>query len=190
MNEPDISPELQDEYNTKYERAFDLLSKHAFIQGAGGRQPGPFGKKRIKEAISLLQRCLEIWRNSWAAMWGIGKAHQALGYHRTALGWFERALRIEESNPDIYREATIEGLNLGEAEKALTYAMKARELKPDDVGLQANLALALLLNKRGDEAKTEIQEACKKNPEDRVSKNVLALISDVLAGKKPYPDKI
>ncbi len=190
MKEPDISPELRDEYNKKYERAFDLLQKHVFIQGSGGNQPSFLGKKRIKDAISLLHRCLEIWRDSWAAMWGIGKAHQALGNHRTALGWFERAMRIEESNPDVYREATIEGLSLGEAEKALTYAKKASKLKPDDAGLQANLALALLLNKQGDEALTEIQEACKRNPKDHVNKNVLELISDVVTGKKPYPDRI
>jgi tetratricopeptide (TPR) repeat protein len=190
MKEPDISPELRDEYNKKYEKAFELLSEHAFIQGAGGRQPGPFGKKAIKEAISLLHRCLEIWRESWAAMWGVGKAHQALGNHRTALGWFERALKIEEGNPDVCREATIEGLSIGEAEKALTYAKKACALKPDDAGLHANCALALLLNKQGEAALSEINEVCKKNPEDHVSKNVRALISDVLSGKKPYPTKV
>lgn len=190
MQAPNISPELQKEYNSKYQKAFDLLSKHAFIQGAGRGKPGPFSKKAIKEAISLLHRCLEIWGESWAAMWGVGKAHQALSNHRTALGWFERALKIEESNPDVYREATIESLGIGEAEKALTYARKARELKPGDAGMQANLALALLLNKQGEEALIEIQEACKRNPDDHVSKNVLALISDVLSGKKPYPDKI
>jgi tetratricopeptide (TPR) repeat protein len=189
MKQPDISPELQNEYNSKYQKAFDILSQHVFTQGAS-RLPGPFAKKDIKKAISLLHRCLEIWRESWAAMWGVGKAHQALGNHRTALGWFERALRIEQDNPDVYREATIESLSTGEAEKALNYATKARELKPEDAGLQSNRALALLLNKRGEEALTAIQEVRTKKPDDQVSKNVFALISDVVSGKKPYPTKV
>jgi tetratricopeptide (TPR) repeat protein len=190
MKELNIRPELRDEYNRKYEIAFDLLRKYAFIQHSHTKQPNFLARKHIKEAVSLLQRCLEIWRDSWAAMWGIGKAHQALGNHLAALGWFERAMRIEESNPDIYREATIEALSLGEEEKALTYAKKALELKPDDDGLQANLALALLLNRKGEEALNEINEACTRNPKDNVSKNVLEFISDVVTGKKPYPERI
>jgi tetratricopeptide (TPR) repeat protein len=185
-----IPPELADEFNQNFGVAFDLLKQYAFIQGSGKGSPGFMGKKRLKEAITMFGRCLEIYRGSWQSMWGIGKAHQALGNHLTALGWFERALKREDGNPDIWREATIESLGLGEAEKALTYAKNARELKPDDAGLQANLALALLLNKQGDEALGKIKEACQKNPADPVNKNVLAFIQDVVSGKKPYPDKI
>jgi tetratricopeptide (TPR) repeat protein len=190
MTEPDISPELRDEFNRNYEAAFEILSRHIFIQGSGRTRVGPLGKKQIKEAILMLQRSVEIWRGSWQSMWGLGKAHQALGNHLSALRWFEKALKIEETNPDVWREATIESLNLGEAEKALTFARKARELKPDDPGLHANLALALVLNKQGEEAMKEIQEACRQNPNDPVSKNVMEFIRDIVSGRKPYPEKI
>lgn len=190
MSEPDINPVLRDEYNRNYTAAFDILSKHVFIQGSGRKSVGFLGKKQIKESITMLQRCVEIWRKSWQSMWGLGKAHQALGNHLSALRWFEKALKIEETNPDVWREATIESLNLGEAEKALIYAQKARELKPDDPGLRSNLALAFVLNKQGEEAMKEIKEACQQNPNDPVNKNVLTFITDIVAGKKPYPDKI
>lgn len=185
-----ISPELRDEFNQNFGIAFDLLKQYAFIQDASKGGPGFIGKKRLKEAVSGLQRCLEIHRNSWQSMWGMGKAHQALGNHLSALGWFERALKIEQTNPDLFREATIESLGLGEAEKALHYAQRTRELKSDDAGVQANLALALLLNKRGDDALNEIREACQRNPADPVNKNVLAFIQEIVSGRKPYPDRI
>ncbi len=188
MDIDDISPELRDEYNSKYKRAFDLLSKYAFIGGRG--RIGNRERKHIEETIPLFTRCIEIWRGSWSAMWGLGKAHQALGHHRTALGWFERALKIEEGNSDVFREASLEALSLGEAEKALSYAKKACDLAPDNTGLHANLALALLLNKQEEEALKKIQETCERDPKDTVSKNVMALISDVLDGKRPYPEKI
>lgn len=189
MNEAnDIAPELRDEFNQRFETAFDLLKKFAFIQGKGS--PGFTGRRRLKEAITMLQRCLEIYSGSWQSMWGLGKAQQALGDHLSALGWFERALELEKSNPDVFREATIESLGLGEVSRALHYAKKTRELKPDDAGVQANLALALLLNGRGAEALKAITEACQKSPGDPVSKNVLAFIQDVVSGKRPYPDKI
>jgi tetratricopeptide (TPR) repeat protein len=188
-NPDDISPELRDEYNFKFEKAFDILSNNVFIHGKT-RSPEFMGKKKIKEAISLLIRCVEIWGGSWNAMWGLGKAHQALGNHMTALGWFERALKIEESNPDVFREATIECLGLGKAEKALEYARKACDLKPEDAGLKSNLALALLLNKEGDDALLTIREACEMNPVDPVSKNVLTFITDVVSGNQPFPGKI
>jgi tetratricopeptide (TPR) repeat protein len=189
-NPDDISVDLRDEYNDKFEKAFDRLSKYALIHDSCKSAPGSSAKKHLKEAVLLLGRCVEIWRESWNAMWGLGKAHQALGNHRTALGWFERALKIEKNNPDVFREATIESLGLGSAETALAYARAACDLVPDNAGLQANLALALLLNKRGEEALSTIRKACEMCPDDPVNKSVLAFVTDVIAGKRPYPTKI
>ncbi len=186
----DLSPELRDRYNSNYEQAFGILKQYAFVQGSGRRTIGFFGKKKLREAVQLLSRCLEIWRDSWNAMWGLGKAHQALGNHLTALGWFERALVIKSDHPDIYREATIESLRLGNADKALNYARTACELVPEDAGLQANLALSLLLDKKGEEALLVIKEACHRAPNDPVNTHVLAFIEDVVTGKRQYPDKI
>jgi tetratricopeptide (TPR) repeat protein len=186
----DLSPGLQDEYNRKYQQAFEILKEHTFIQGAGRDTVGFFGKKKLKEAVRLLTRCVEIVQDAWSAMWGIGKAHQALGNHLTALGWFERAVAIETGNPDVYREATIEAMGLGKAGKAVTYAQKACELVPDNAGLQANFALALLLDKKGERALETIKEACRRAPDDPVNKKVLTYINDVMVGIQPYPDRI
>ena len=187
MQPDDLSQSLRDEYNRNYETAFDIISKYAFIHGKSS--PGFFGKKQLKKAITLLSRCLEIWHDSWAAMWGIGKAHQALGHHTTALGWFERALKIETNNSDIYREASLEAMSLGDAERALSYSEKAYNLTPDNPGLLANMALALLLNKRGDEALKAAEKACERDPDDQINTRVHKLVSDIVTGKRVCPDK-
>lgn len=186
----DLSAELQDEYNQNYQQAFEILNEHVFIQDRRPGNVGFFGKRALKKAIIMLTRCVEIWPGAWSAMWGLGKAMQALGDHVSALSWFERALVYESGNPDIYREATIEALGLGKAEKAVMYARKACDIMPDNAGLQANFALALLLNRQGTEALQTIQMACRSSPDDPVSKNVLAYISDIVAGNQPYPHTI
>lgn len=189
MQPDDLSQSLREEYNRNYETAFDILSKHALMHKHSKGIPGFFGKKQLKKAITLLSRCLEIWRDSWAAMWGIGKAHQALGQHNAALGWFERALKIETNNSDIYREASLEAMSLGDAERALTYSEKAYDLTPDKPGLLANMALALLLNKRGDEALKAAKKACECDPDDQINTRVHELVHDVVNGKQVYPDR-
>jgi tetratricopeptide (TPR) repeat protein len=189
MQPEDISQPLREEYNRNYETAFDILSKHALIHKNSKGRLGFFGKKQLKKAVTLLSRCIEIWRDSWAAMWGLGKAHQALGHHNTALGWFERALKIETNNPDIYREASLEAMSLGNAEQALIYAKKAYNLTPEKPGLLSNMALALLLNKRGDEALKAAEKSCERAPDDEINKRVLKLVQDIVGGKQAYPDK-
>jgi len=186
----DLSAELRDEYNRNYQQAFEILQEHIFVHDRNPGKVGFFGKRALKKAIIMLTRCVEIWPGAWSAMWGLGKARQALGDHVSALAWFERALAYASGNPDMYREATIEALGLGKADKAVTYAQKACELMPENAGLQANFALALLLARQGVQALEMIQKACRGAPDDPVNKNVLAYVSDVVAGNQPYPDII
>ena len=89
MNIPqDLSPELLDEYNRCYEKGVKLLSKYVIIQGSRRRRIGLSDRNRIKEAIFNLSRCVEIQPNAWNAMWGLGKAYQALDSHDVSLRWF------------------------------------------------------------------------------------------------------
>ncbi|KPJ71194.1 hypothetical protein AMJ52_08865 [candidate division TA06 bacterium DG_78] len=123
-------------------------------------------------------------------MWGLGKTYQVLDSHDKSLYWFEEALKIEKNNPDVYREATIEALSLGNSEKAIMYSEKALSLAPNNAGILANHALALLLNRQGDEALKTIKKACELDPNDKISKNVLSYIEDIVSGRKEYPFRI
>lgn len=185
-----LSPNLIDEYNRCHEKGFKLLSKCAIIQDSERRHHGSVDRNQIKEAISNLSRCVEIHPNAWSAMWGLGKAYQVLDSHDKSLYWFEEALKIEKNNSDVYREATLEALGLGNSEKAIIYSKEAMSLDRNNAGLTANYALALLLNRQGDEALKTIKKACELTPNDNVNRNVLSYIEEVINGRKEYPDKI
>jgi tetratricopeptide (TPR) repeat protein len=185
-----LSPQLINEYNKCYEKGFRMLERCAKIQDSERKQIDSRDRNQIEDGISHLSRCVEIVPNAWSAMWGLGKAYQVLDSHDKSLYWFEEALKIEKTNPDVYREATLEALKLGKAEKAINYSEQAVKLAPHNAGLLANHALALLLNRRGADALTTITQACSIDPKDNVNKNVLSYIEEVVNGHKDYPDTI
>jgi tetratricopeptide (TPR) repeat protein len=185
-----LSPELINEYNKCHEKGFKVLEQYAKIQGFERKKTGAADKNQIEKVISHLSRCIEIVPNAWSAMWGLGKAYQILDSHDKSLYWFEEALKIEKTNPDVYREATLEALKRGDAEKAIDYSKKAMNLAPHNAGLLANYALALLLNRQGNDALATIKKACKLDPKDTINKNVLSYIEEIINGHKNYPNTI
>jgi len=139
----------------------------------------------LKKAISLFEQTLQIAPANWSAMWIMGKIYQRMGDDATALEWFTQAHRIKRTNPDVAREAALCAMNLGRAKEAVEFSAAAIELKPNDSGLVANLALALLLDNKPQEAKQKAEVAVSANPSDVVSVNVLRLINDVISGRRP-----
>ena len=58
---------------------------------------------------------------------------------------------------------------------------------PDNAGLVANLALAHMLNEEDTHAVECAERAARTAPDDEISHNVLALVRDVAAGRRPRP---
>jgi Flp pilus assembly protein TadD len=123
-------------------------------------------------------------------MWGLGKVEQALGEHETALGWFEEASRREARNADIWREASLEAMAIGDGHRAAAYAQRAADLSPNNGGIRSNLALALLLQGLDADAHSAAASACRQHPDDVVSRRVLELVNGVRAGTRPRPTRI
>jgi hypothetical protein len=61
---------------------------------------------------------------------------------------------------------------------------------PDDVGLQSNLALALLIAGDVDEALVVGQAALAREPSDAVTRALVGLIDRVKAGTAPRPTRM
>jgi CheY-like chemotaxis protein len=55
------------------------------------QRPAESGKRDAEQAIAHFRECLSLVPTSWASVWATGKAKQAIGDHREALTWFERA---------------------------------------------------------------------------------------------------
>ena len=80
-------------------------------------------------------------------------------------------------------------LALGKGEEAVKVAEHAVSLKPDDAGLEANLALALLVAGRVDDALATAQSALDRSPNDEITKTLLGVIKDVKDGKRDRPTR-
>src|SRR5438128_168267 len=76
-------------------------------------RPGWLLRRKLKRAISLFQRVLELNPNNWSALWLIGKVHQRLGDKLAALASFERAYHINPRQPDVAREASMSAMDIG-----------------------------------------------------------------------------
>jgi tetratricopeptide (TPR) repeat protein len=177
---------MNDEFSAHYERAWSQL--RAFLVA-----PRPLTADQHAAALEAradFQRCLALVPDSWASMWGLGKVEQAMGEHDVALGWFEEASRTEARNSDIWREASLEAMAIGDRERALIYAQRAVDLSPNNAGLRSNLALALLLQGLDAEAHSAAASACRQHPGDLVSREVLELVEGVRAGNRPRPTHI
>jgi hypothetical protein len=79
-------------------------------------------------------------------------------------------------------------LGLGEEAVRISRALHARF--PDDVGLQSNLALALLIAGDVDEALVVGQAALAREPSDPVTRALVGLIGRVKAGTAPRPTRM
>jgi Flp pilus assembly protein TadD len=66
----------------------------------------------------------------------------------------------------------------------------AIQLKPDDAGLYANLALAHVISGRDAEAQTAIRTSLGMAHDDRISQSVQRLVEDVLSGKRRRPQNM
>lgn len=144
----------------------------------------------LQRGIELLYQAIAINPANWSAYWIIGKAQQVLGNSEDACIAFGKSYGLQKGNPDVAREYMFECLNLGWADKGIAAARHAVVLKPEDPGLVANLALALLIGGKLDEAAQTIATALTMAPQDEISRNLKQVIAEVQTGQRAQPVKL
>ncbi|MCW1912182.1 tetratricopeptide repeat protein [Luteolibacter sp. GHJ8] len=174
------------EHDEVFKRATDLISP---LTKMHGRQDSfPEGRRQsLFSGIADLHAVTAYNPQNWAAFWFKGKAYQALGNKDAAKREFQASFALEKQNPDVAREYGISCSELGLVDEAVLAAKHALELKPEDAGLKANLALALLLAGKISDAKETIAESLKASPYDPISKSVERVIGEVISGKRKQP---
>jgi tetratricopeptide (TPR) repeat protein len=100
---------------------------------------GWFLRMRLRRALRLYGRVLELIPESWNSTWFMAKTHQRLGEVERALEWMERAYQVNASRVDIAREASLMAMDLGRRDAAIVYAHRATQIEKEDAGLLANL---------------------------------------------------
>ncbi|MEZ4399245.1 MAG: tetratricopeptide repeat protein [Kofleriaceae bacterium] len=182
---PTLPPEARARVEALLREGEDLVRPLLFK-----RPLGFFARRRLKRGMAALAQVIEVMPDAWPARWLLGMSHRALGQHARALEMFRAAYAICPEQPDVGREYAGQCFFCGAADEGVRISREVHARFPDDVGLQSNLALALLIGGDLAEAEATVQAALQREPGDRITRNLLALIQDVRAGLRPRPTRL
>jgi tetratricopeptide (TPR) repeat protein len=180
---------LPADHDAVYKRGVDLINPYMALHDRTSINDAE-RTTRLNAGIACLDRALTLVPSNWAALWIRGTAFQALGDHAHAYGSFESAYALHPQNPDVGRELVLECLELGRSAEAVSIADRMVTLAPQDAGLKANLALALILDGQVKQARQVIAIARRQDPDDAISKTLEQRIVQVEEGSRPQPKSI
>ena len=172
-----MNEKLIAEHNRLFQEAAELIKGEIPLHGQPDLpEPGWLLTRKLRHAITLFERVLEMNPDNWSAMWLVGKVYQRFRNTSVALSWFERSAQINLSQPDVAREASICAMEIGRTEVAIAFAERAARIQPANPGLHANLALAYLLAGRVTDAQTAVRQALVGDPSDSISQTIQAMV--------------
>ena len=191
---PSPAPPGENENDRLYRAALALVGAHLPLHGSNpDARAGFFLRRRLRKGVAMLRQVIAINPRNWPAMWVAGMASRRAGDAEAALALFESACAVcrtgpvQDNHADVWREASLTAMHLGRSSDAVEYARRAIEVRPGDPGLVANVALAHLFNQNPAEAKRAAYFALAAAPDDEVTRRVVKLIGEVLAGERPCP---
>jgi tetratricopeptide (TPR) repeat protein len=158
-NEPQ-APNDTDLHNLLFREGTNLITPYMPLHGLSPKDAhSSQAQKEIKNGIAKLEQVLVLNPQNWAAFWIIGKGHQALENYQKAYESFKASWSIHKQNIDVAREYMIQCLNLGKSAEGVAIAEAALRLEPNEPGLVANYALALLIDGQMDRAENEVKRS-------------------------------
>ncbi|MCA9020292.1 MAG: tetratricopeptide repeat protein [Planctomycetaceae bacterium] len=179
------------EHDRLYEEGLELINPYMHIVGRDHQSADTEGARDdLARGKDFLRQALKIDPGNGASWWIIGKAEQVLENTEAACDAFRKAYQLLKDNPDAPREYMFECLKLGRTKQAIAAARHAKKLKPEDMGLVANLGLALMIGGELEEAAEVIEVALAGAPDDPISQKLKQRIADIRAGIKPQPQKL
>ncbi|WP_106792421.1 tetratricopeptide repeat protein [Aquimarina sp. Aq78] len=185
--EYELSEEKIPIFNSNFEKGNELAEGLIIIKDQSNSKLGFWNKRKAKKAIKHYTECLNLIPNHWQTNWLIAKVYQAMSENKKALEHFKTAVRIEKTNPDLPREASISAMDFGNVKLAVKYSEEAINREPNDAGLYCNHAVNLMVLGNDDEALAYIEKAMEIEPNDEINRNVHSLINDVVSGKRKRP---
>lgn len=176
------------EHNRTFEEAAALVKDEILLHERPRMvKPGWFLRRRLKRALALFGRVLELKPENWSAMWLVAKVHQRLGDTDIAFSWLEKAYQVNSSQSDIAREASMMAMDLGKEDAAIVFAHRGTQIEPENAGLHANLALAYLQANQLPEAKKCVDRALEVEPNDTISQTIREMILHFADRKETPP---
>ena len=175
------------DHDTLFRRGADLIGPHMLLVD---RKPAPHNDHEVRVGIACLDRVLAIDPANWSASWIRGKGLQSLGDHGAAVESFRSAYRMNPAHQDVAREFAEELLETRQFDDAVRVAREVSNRHPDDGGLKANLALALLMDGQVGAAQSSVAEALESDPNDEITKALAKRIVDVGNGSRAQPKSL
>lgn len=163
-------------YDRIYKEATEFAMKEIHLHDRRQRPAGWWLRFKLQRAFRELEKIVEVYPQSWSAMWFAGKIQERLGSPEGYLKWLARAYQANPSQLDVAREASMAAMNLGRNHDAIAYAHRALQIAPADAGLHSNLALAFLLAGKIPQAQESIAQALTVSPHDKISISVAEMI--------------
>jgi tetratricopeptide (TPR) repeat protein len=183
---PPPSPAEQERLEGLRVRANELVGPFLTRQ----EKPGFFEKRTIRKGVALFEEALAAVPDHWPMLWTLGMSLRALGEEEAALPRFRRAYELNPGQADVGREYAAQCMRLGRAEDGVRICREVHARFPADAGLQANLALALLIAGAVEEALSVGQAALARNPSDGITRSLVDYIGKVKAGRVPRPTRM
>ncbi len=175
------------EHDRLFREASGLVYPLIEIHGRESLEFNSDARDKMRRGIELLDQVLQINPHSWPAMWLLGKCYQRRREYEAALDFFTRAHAIKSDQPDVAREAAIAAMELRRPLDAVGFCERAIAANPDDPGLRANLALALLFSGQVDKAQDVADDACTRNPADEITARIAIVCRQVRSGTRACP---
>jgi Flp pilus assembly protein TadD len=169
-----------------YQRGVGLIDPYMKLTDRSAAR-GEGRERHLRAGIACLDRLLVLAPGNWAALWIRGKAFQSLGEHGSAADSFAQAYRIQDGNPDVGRELVVELLETRGFAQAVDISQQLARRHPQNAGLWANLALALLLAHDLPAARKAIDEALRLDSSDAITLALKQRIDEIAAGRRPQP---
>jgi adenylate cyclase len=123
-------------------------------------------KKQYEKAVAEAERAIALDPNSDGAYSQLGTVLQMVGRQQEAIAPLEKAIRLNPMAPSIYfRRLGSAYRDIGRYEEAIVQLKKAINLSPDSLYPHSALAATYSLAGRDEEARAEVSEVLKIQPE-------------------------
>jgi tetratricopeptide (TPR) repeat protein len=131
---------------------------------------------REAAAISRLRSLLEAHPEIWNLWFLLGWAQRRSGLYAEGRSSLEKALELDQQNPDTLNELAICLMELGEYQESRNHLSEAIELEPENVKFLSNLGILSMKIGENAEAARYFTRVLEHEPEDKLAHHYLELL--------------
>ena len=158
---------------TLFEHTLAVTPPNLLIEHNLGQAMGDSG--RYDEAAVHFEKALQMDRNFYDALVGLGVTREFQGRLPEAIQYLQAAIHSQPDTPKAHVQLGLALWKQNDHQAALEEMRRASQLAPEDEDIRANFGIALELVGRLPEAIVQFHEALRMNPNDAETHNNLGL---------------